>query len=415
MKAFMDSRTLAPALSHRMREGVAKPTSPFIAIACGGTGGHLFPGLAVAEQIVERACAVALLVSQKDVDQQAVKSAEGMEIVTLPAVGLQRGCEMAFVRGFSRSYRVAKRLFTSRPEPLRRRGWAALAMGGFTSAGPILAAKSLGAQTFLHESNTIPGRANRWLSWVVNRAFVGFPSTRDRLNNRNVTVIGTPVRRQFRRAEGGGRRAEAACRTALGLDAARPVVLVMGGSQGASAINQMVIETLPVLAKVAPGWQWFHLSGPGDEQQVRQTYAALKLTAVVHSFFAEMELALGAATAAISRAGASSLAELAALRVPTVLVPYPSARGNHQFHNARALGESGAAVLLDQKSARPEELARLLVELVQNTPARQTIQSALARWHRPRAAEQIADIVLRAIGINQMENAECRMQSVEVA
>ncbi len=388
-------------------------TSPFIAIACGGTGGHLFPGLAVAEQIVQRACAVALLVSPKDVDRQAVKTAQGMEIVTLPAVGLQRGCEMAFLRGFSRSYRVAKTLFKSRPP------CAALAMGGFTSAPPILAAKTLGAQTFLHESNTIPGRANRWLSWVVNRAFVGFPSTRDRLNNRNVTVIGTPVRRQFRTPLPGplpsDGRGSGACRTALGLDAARPVVLVMGGSQGASAINQMVIETLPVLAKVAPGWQWFHLSGPGDEQQVRQTYAALKLTAVVHSFFAEMELALGAATAAISRAGASSLAELTALRVPTVLVPYPSARGNHQFHNARALGESGAAVLLDQKTATPEELARLLVELVQNTPARQTIQSALARWHRPRAAEQIADILLRAIGINQMENAECRMQSVEVA
>src|SRR6266571_3160880 len=99
-KAFMHSRAA---------------TSPFIAIACGGTGGHLFPGLAVAERIVERACAVALLVSPKEVDQQAVKTVEGMEIVTLPAVGLQRGSEMAFVRGFSRSYRAAKTLFKSRP------------------------------------------------------------------------------------------------------------------------------------------------------------------------------------------------------------------------------------------------------------------------------------------------------------
>jgi len=369
--------------------GSSAATSPFVAIACGGTGGHLFPGLAVAERIVERACAVALLVSPKEVDQQAVKTVEGMEIVTLPAVGLQRGSEMAFVRGFSRSFRAAKTLFKSRPP------CAALAMGGFTSAPPILAAKTLGAQTFLHESNTIPGRANRWLSWVVNRAFVGFPSTRHRLNNRNVTIIGTPVRRQFRLRNAG------ACRAALGLDAARPVLLVMGGSQGASAINQMVIQSLPLLAKLAPGWQWFHLTGPGDAQQVRQTYAALKLTAVVHPFFAQMELALGAATAAISRAGASSLAELAALRVPAVLVPYPSARGNHQFHNARALEESGAARLLEQKTATPGDLARLLVELVENTAARQTIQSALARWHRPRAAELIAEIVLKAIGIKE--------------
>src|SRR5260370_480313 len=135
MKPFMRSRTA---------------TSPFIAIACGGTGGHLFPGLAVAERIVERACAVTLLISPKEVDQQAVRTVEGMEIVTLPAVGLQRGSEIAFVPGFSRPFRAAKTLFKSRPP------CAALAMGGFTSAPPILPAKTLGAQTLLPESTTIP-------------------------------------------------------------------------------------------------------------------------------------------------------------------------------------------------------------------------------------------------------------------
>ncbi len=141
-----------------------------MAIACGGTGGHLFPGLAVAEQLVRRGCAAMLLISPKEVDQQAVQGVSGMEVVTLPAVGLKRGGEIAFVRGFIQSYRAAARLFKSRPPQ------AALAMGGFTSAPPILAAKRAGARTFLHESNTIPGRANRWLSRVVHRAFVGFPT-----------------------------------------------------------------------------------------------------------------------------------------------------------------------------------------------------------------------------------------------
>src|SRR5215468_9294389 len=202
-----------------------------IAIACGGIGGYLFPGLSVAEKLLQRDCTVTLLISPKEVDQQAVKSAVGMEIVTLPAIGLQRGGELAFLRGFKKSYSASRRLFkTSQPD-------AVLAMGGFTSAPPILAGKRLGAQTFLHESNTIPGRANRWLSWVVNRAFVGFQSAAGRLNNRKITITGTPVRASFKP------RDAAACRAALGFDPERPLLLVMGGSQGASGINELVINS----------------------------------------------------------------------------------------------------------------------------------------------------------------------------
>src|SRR5205814_8838054 len=122
-----------------------------------------------------------------EVDQQAVKAASGMEVVTLPAVALDRGRLVAFVRGVTQSYRAAIRLFKCRPPQ------AVLAMGGFTSTPPILAGKRRGAVTFLHESNTIPGRANRWLARVVDQAFVGFPDAASRLHNRNVTITGTPV------------------------------------------------------------------------------------------------------------------------------------------------------------------------------------------------------------------------------
>src|SRR6267142_4503967 len=221
-----------------------------IAIACGGTGGHLFPGLSVAEKLQQRDCVVTLLISPKEVDQEAVKSASGMEIVTLPAIGLQRGGEIAFLRGFKKSYGAARRLFkTNRPD-------AVLAMGGFTGAPPILAGKRLGAQTFLHESNSIPGRANRWLSWVVNHAFVGFASAGARFKRSRVTVSGTPARSQFHQ------RDPASCRHALGLDPSRPVLLVMGGSQGAGGINEIIARSLPIFAKVAPEYQWFHLAGP---------------------------------------------------------------------------------------------------------------------------------------------------------
>jgi len=360
-----------------------------IAIACGGTGGHLFPGLSVAEKLLKRDCAVTLLISPKEVDQEAVKSAAGMEIVTLPAIGLQRGGEIAFLRGFKKSYGAARRLFKTTPPD------AVLAMGGFTSAPPILAGKRLGAQTFLHESNTIPGRANRWLSWVVNRAFVGFQSAAGRLNNRKITLTGTPVRASFKPPD------IAACRTELGFDPGRPLVVVMGGSQGASAINELVIKSLPTLVKLAPNLQWFHLAGPKDAQNVKRAYDCLKVKAVVHSFFSGMELALAAASAAISRAGASSLAELAAMRVPALLVPFPAATDDHQLHNARAFAETGAARIIEQEGATAEAMAENLVEIVNCPTMRQKMQNALARWQSPRAAEEIAEAMLESVSVRR--------------
>ncbi len=362
-----------------------------VAIACGGTGGPLFPGLAVAEQLTRHGCAVTLLVSPKEVDQQAVRQARSLSVMTLPAIGLTPGRRLAFVKGFVRSYRAARQAFAA--SPLR----GALAMGGFTSAPPILAAKRLGAWTFLHESNTIPGRANRWLARLVNQAFVGFPATANRLRHCQVTVTGTPVRPQFEPRDAGS------CRRALGLDPGQPVVLVMGGSQGASAVNALVTSSLSILARLGTQWQWLHLTGPVETEQVRQAYAALSVPAQVHSFFQEMELALGAATVAISRAGASSLAELAAVRVPAILVPYPTAVDNHQLHNARSFEEAGAARVLEQKTATPMRLAQMLIELVQDARVREQMQGALARCHTPRAAEQIAAAMLRGMGVELVE------------
>jgi len=303
------------------------------------------------------------------------------------------------VRGFSQSYRTARKCFQQHPPD------AVLGMGGFTSAPPILAAKAAGAATFLHESNAIPGRANRWLSRVVNRAFVGFPSACRRLKNRSVTVTGTPVRPPFHP------RDVRACRTDLGLDPARPVLLVTGGSQGASGLNDMLLLSLPLLAKLAPEWQWFHLTGPNDTEKVKQVYANLKLNAVVHPFFDRMEVALGAASAAISRAGASSLAEVAAMRLPAVLVPYPAATDNHQFENARAFEQTGAARLLEEHHATPDALAHLLLAFIESSAVRQKMQAALAQWHAPAAAWHIAQAILHPVTQEQRDAAPLGQES----
>jgi UDP-N-acetylglucosamine--N-acetylmuramyl-(pentapeptide) pyrophosphoryl-undecaprenol N-acetylglucosamine transferase len=368
--------------------------TPLVAIACGGTGGHLFPGLAVAEQLKLRGCDVVLLISPKDVDQQAVQSARGMEIFTLPAVGLQNRNYFSFAGSFVKSLFAARKIFR------QRRPDAVLAMGGFTSAPPVFIAKDTGIKAFLHESNTIPGRSNRFLSRFVNGAFVGFPEAAARLKTRKVTTTGTPVRPQFQP------RAAAFCRAALGLDPNRSTILVVGGSQGARGLNEIILSALPLLA--GRDWQWLHLTGANDFEKVKAAYAARGIKAVIKPFLAEMDLALGAATVAVSRAGASSLAEIAAMRLPALLVPFPAAAENHQFFNASAFEKTGAAKLLEQKNSTPEKVAAILAELVEDETAHSKMQSALAQWHAPKAAEQIAESILSAVARQQEKLAQTK-------
>ncbi|HXT40463.1 MAG TPA: undecaprenyldiphospho-muramoylpentapeptide beta-N-acetylglucosaminyltransferase [Candidatus Angelobacter sp.] len=363
-------------------------TAPRVAIACGGTGGHLFPGLAVADVLAHSGCSVSLLISPKEVDQQAVKSAARVEVLTLPAVGLVNGNLGAFVRGFWRSCCAARQMFKVRTPQ------AVLAMGGFTSAPPVLAGQKAGAATFLHESNSIPGRANRWLAPLVDAAFTGFPSAARRLHCQTVKFTGTPVRTQFHSMDAAG------CRVALGLNADRPVLLVMGGSQGARGVNQLITRSLPLLTAQFPALQFAHLTGTSDFESVRDIYATHRVSCVVRPFLSEMELALGAATVAVSRAGASSQAELAAMRVPSILIPYPGAADNHQFYNAWAFVESGAARMLEQEKATPEMLVEMIRGLVEKSDQTTSMKEALAKWHQPDAAEQIAGRILEAMARN---------------
>jgi UDP-N-acetylglucosamine--N-acetylmuramyl-(pentapeptide) pyrophosphoryl-undecaprenol N-acetylglucosamine transferase len=223
----------------------------------------------------------------------------------------------------------------------------------------------------------------------VNEAFVGFSETALRLKTRKVSAVGTPVRPQFQPQDA------VKCRLALGLDPGLPTILVVGGSQGASGLNEMILSALPLLAE--KNWQWLHLSGANDFEKVKNFYASQKIKAVVRPFLAEMDLALGAATACISRAGASSLAEIAAMRLPSLLVPFPAAADDHQFFNAVAFEKSGAAKLLEQKNSAPEKVTAILTELMEDEAVRIQMRSALAQWHAPKAAQQIAEKILEAI------------------
>ncbi len=341
----------------------------------------MFPGLAVGEALEARGLGVRYLISEKEVDQRAVRGLPRAQVVALPAVGWERGGLLAFARGFLRARRACLRLFRESPPEV------VLTLGGFVGVAPVWAGGRLGAATFLHEANSIPGRANRWLAHLVEEAFVYFPTAAERLWHQRVRVVGMPVRAPFR-AENA--RDPAACRLALGLRPSDPVLLVTGGSQGARALNELLVRTVPLLRLWEPRLQVIHLTGAADYESVRQALARERIPALVRPFLTEMELALGAATVMVSRAGASSLAELAALGVPAVLVPYPHAADNHQYHNARAFADTGAARLLVQAEATPEALVRELRALLREEALRAGLRRALARWHTPDAAERLA-------------------------
>jgi UDP-N-acetylglucosamine--N-acetylmuramyl-(pentapeptide) pyrophosphoryl-undecaprenol N-acetylglucosamine transferase len=358
---------------------ISSPLPKVAAIACGGTGGHLFPGMAVGRELRRAGCEVTLLVSSKEIDSVAAKAAGDMEVAALPAVGLARGNVAGFAWRFWRSYLLSRKLFQ------RKRPCLVLGMGGFTSAPPILAGKHAGARTFLHESNSVPGRANRALVRVVDGAFVYFQSAADEWRGRQVELAGMPVRPEFLQLT-----PAPDARLALGLKADAPVLLVMGGSQGASKINDLIVGILPQLRQAMPSLQFIHLTGPADVEKVRAAYAAVGSTAVVRAFLSEMALALAAADAAVSRAGASSLAEFAACGLPAILIPYPTSADDHQFHNACYFARSGAACSLQQDLFAPALLVEEILQLLSNQERRAFMRRALRAWHRPDAAAQIA-------------------------
>ena len=366
------------------------PLSRRVAIACGGTGGHLFPGIAVGDALVARGCEVTLLVSPKEVDQTAVKSAYGMDVESLSMIGLA-GNPLKFGCKFIRSTNSCRKLFFKKPPA------AVLAMGGFTSLPPVIVGKIMRAKIFLHEANAVPGRAVRMLLSLADEVFVQFPDSLPRVLGGNVRATGLPVRSTMEPVP------KADARTVLGLADDLPVLLIMGGSQGAEAINRAVLGSLPYLAKLLPKIQFIHLTGNRNTDPIRLAYDTLGLRAIVRPFLTEMEYALGAADLVISRAGASSLAEFSSMELPAILVPYPSAVDDHQRLNARTFVEMGAARCFHQKQLTPSLLTQQLKDLLGRPVKLKKMGEAMKQWKSDCATEEVVKRIYDVCGWKSSE------------
>lgn len=351
-----------------------------VLIMAGGTGGHIFPGIAVAQELRARNIPVLWLGSVGGLETQLVPQA-GIAIETLSISGVRGkgvlaliGAPLRILRSIIAAWRLLRRV---RPR-------SALALGGFASGPGGIAAWLGGVPLVVHEQNSIPGVTNRILSRFAKKLLCGFQGA-----FANGEWVGNPVRREIAAAPAPQERVSSGDKVKL---------LVLGGSQGAYGINVVlpqVLQRMPAAARP----QVRHQSGPKHLAKTTRIYEAAGVDAQVDAFITDMAAAYAWADLVVCRAGALTLAELCAVGLPSILVPFPAAVDDHQTHNAAALVNSGAALLVPEGEQFAERLGAALESLIAgDDSARRARSLAMAMAARslakPDAAARIADVCL---------------------
>jgi UDP-N-acetylglucosamine--N-acetylmuramyl-(pentapeptide) pyrophosphoryl-undecaprenol N-acetylglucosamine transferase len=354
-----------------------------VVIAGGGTGGHLFPALAVAEVLQQRGDEVVIFISEKEIDALATRERTEFRFEKLPGIGMPKLFSPAifgFLKRFNEGLAPCRALYKKfQPD-------AVLGMGGFTSTAPILAGRLRKIPTFVHESNAIPGKANRLNAKMVSAVLLGFEDCAKHFPHVLCEVTGTPIRKTLSQPV----PREQALAT-FGLENKRKTLLIMGGSQGARGINEAIIKSLPQLKDLP--LQIIHLTGTQDEQLMTANYRREEIPAHVAGFCNRMEYAYSAADFAIARSGAASLAELSQFGIPSLLIPYPHAAENHQALNAEIFERNGAAAVLNQSDTTGDSLAEK-VRWFLDDPARLKTMSDCCRRLAPRdAAKRVVGVM----------------------
>jgi len=365
---------------------VAKTATSRVTVlfAGGGTGGHLMPGLSVAQELRrlhgERVRAV--FVGTADGMERAMVEARGFEFAGLPNMRMDRS-----VLGMPRwAFRSARGLVGARRLVTRLSPDVAVSLGGHASLAPSVASVLSGVPLALMEQNAIPGKTNRWLSWWAAEAYAPWPGIEAMFARpERVRVTGNPIRGELLQRPG---RDEAAAK--FGLDPDKRTLLVMGGSLGALAVNRAVIEALPHLEAEAERVQILHGTGKVSYDEVRAGYEGRRIKATVLPFIVDMGAAYAVSDLVLCRAGGTSLAELTALGIPAVLVPLPIAANDHQRKNAAVVAGAGAALIVEQGDLDGKRLAAYLLNLLDNALCLSRMRAASLALGRPNAAAEIA-------------------------
>ena len=351
-----------------------------VIIACGGTGGHLFPGVAVAQELKNRGHEVKLLISQKKVDARASEKYKNLDFDTVPAVAKPKTLSLKMIPFMWKMWRTigqCKKMHKSFATE------AVIGMGGFTSLAPVLAGHKMGAKSYVHDSNALPGKANRLTSRWCDGVMLGFEAARGFFPNNAVEITGTPVREEI---ENLPERVVAAEK--LGLNADLKTVLVMGGSQGAKKLNDLAVGA----AKAMPGVQFLHITGSSDFDRVSDKVSSSKNHKVL-AFCDDMAAVYAVSDMAIMRSGASSLCEISYVGLASILVPYPHAADDHQTKNAEVFEKADAALLRQEEDIDAGSLVADITSVLDDTERLVNMSAAAESLSVKNAASIICAVI----------------------
>ncbi len=374
------SRPQAPTARSSMAYAA---TSMRAVIAGGGTGGHVIPALAIARELRERFRAEVLFVG----------TARGLENRLVPAAGFE--LQLIEVGALNRvSLATRLRTLTALPRAIlvssqilgQYRPDLVLGVGGYASGPAMLAAALRSLPTLVFEPNVVPGFANRVAAPMVSLAAVQFEQTARSF--RRAVVTGVPVRREFFMLPPYTEPDH------------KPTLLVFGGSQGASALNRVVLESLSALQRQISGLHIIHQTGERDYNEAQGAYLRAGISAEVYPFIDDMPGVFARADLLVCRSGASTVAEVTAAGRPAVFVPFPKAADDHQLRNAEALAGAGAAELIVEAELSSERLVQTLKLLFSDRARLMRMAQAARNLAHPRAAQEIAELAARLAGVS---------------
>lgn len=356
-----------------------------LVVAGGGTGGHLFPAIAVAQEFQRRLplAEIVFIGTSRQLDRGVLDHYGFISrtIRSSPLKGGSLGRKIRTLLTLPVSLVQAGRILHELKPAL------VFGVGGYVTGPVILAAKILGLPAFIHEQNSVPGLANRRLGAFVDRIFLSIPGSERYFDPAKCSLHGNPVRRDILAA-------------APGATVAGQKLVVVGGSQGAHRINVVIPEALAIIRNELPaGFHVVHQTGKADQEAVSAAYAKAGIPAEVSAFIQDMAGLYRDAALVIARAGATTLAELTALGKPAVLIPYPFAADDHQRKNGEYLVAAGAAIMMLEGELQAAALARELQAILTDRQRRQLMSDKAGRLAKLQAAERIVDECLQIIGM----------------
>ena len=356
-----------------------------IVIAGGGTGGHLFPGIAIAEEILARdnTNKVVFVGTEKGIEHRILGQL-GYKLEEIDVEGVKGLGLKALIKV---TYQIPHSMWQSRQILKRFCPDIVIGVGGYASGPAVVTARIMGIPTAIAEQNAVPGITNKILSKFVNLIFVTYAQTKGWFPQSKVIVSGNPVRKVF-----------AAQRAQVREVKQYRQLLIFGGSQGAGAINKNVIAMMPQLQKMKDKLRVLHQSGDREVEMVKKAYEQFGLDAQVTPFIVNMADAYTAADLIVCRAGATSLAEITASGKAAILIPYPFAANDHQTKNAEAMASAGAAVIINENELTGERLFGIINDLFANKQKLRQMEEASAKLGNIKAAAKIVDACMKLAG-----------------